>query len=838
MDFPTLAAEDLATIFINGVHDPSKRPVLILGAGASIPSLPSAYNLKVEIATNAILQATKEATATSAPANNENIISSSVSHSSSSSSLSSFHNFAKSIIHTKCEQHHITLEVLVSLITFRSNNKLNTDEMWNALCEDCTVNEFSFMIALLIKWNCIHRILTSNFDHVLEDACRDLDVENFQVVTNVQLLEKENKQQQQEQEEQRTGEEKSHSYKTDICPFHGTTYKDGINVYTEPFTATATGLAKPFSKVMSNYIEETIGDGIDNDNQRPILVFGYSGNDHFDLNPLLSKLKLDDPTRFAQRKKWFWVVHGGMRNNVSDAICKIFGVDDHEHQATPSVHDNNALYGGDTLTLMRNAFQIVQNKVATGNKKNTHDIIIPRYHDQKIQSLVLSKSTYQQQLQEWFTQNFTWKINEANDMILDLQNNLIAAWIVSEHYRLVQLGYDEEYSFRFAGIFDLQSSSRSIGFHPHLALEYHNKGASTLEFGHILEAARIYRIEMNDKDQLFDITSSAMKEFIKQAMNALNSNTPSRKSEIAGINIGLSIAYDYLGLIGGRKVTKTLKMIKQLKREKKDKMDGVNDTSESIDDKIEEQEALLALARDEASEGFEKCIEFATIAQDSMESSLLETLIPAATWIQIGTDNMGRFKIPGSDDAIHWLVKAIKGRKALIEDEIKQSRESGETDVSTSKIVSVEMHFPPLWRRGGELVQQVLETQGFNAAPTKLMSDLSKERRRLVQFGYQTSENAYKRHQEWNSVPNQNFPAVYDVRVLVALAKGDVQAARHAVDVCKNELGLLPKSTFSASKLQSLQGWVRNIEARIDDFEDKYGSSNRNQSVCNQCLIS
>ena len=99
----------------------------------------------------------------------------------------------------------------------------------------------------------------------------------------------------------------------------------------------------------------------------------------------------------------------------------------------------------------------------------------------------------------------------------------------------------------------------------------------------------------------------------------------------------------------------------------------------------------------------------------------------------LGTDNMGRFKVPGSDEAIKWLKKAIEGRKSLIEKEIDQSRQSGETDVSTSKIVSVEMHFPPLWRRGGELVAQTLETKGFDSAPTRLMKDLSKEQRETVQ---------------------------------------------------------------------------------------------------------
>lgn len=188
----------------------------------------------------------------------------------------------------------------------------------------------------------------------------------------------------------------------------------------------------------------------------------------------------------------------------------------------------------------------------------------------------------------------------------------------------------------------------------------------------------------------------------------------------------------------------------------------------------------------------------------------------------------------GSDEAIEWLTKAIESRRGIIEDEIEQSKMKGETNVSTSKYVSVEMHFPPLWRRGGELVQQILETQGFNTAPNKLVHELTRERRKLLQFGFTTSENAYKKHQLWNSSPNPNFPAVYDCRVLVALAKNNVVEARKAVQACREELLQLPEMSFSSAKLKSLVTWVDNIEARIDDFVKKYDTD---KSSCSQCLI-
>ena len=70
---------------------------------------------------------------------------------------------------------------MVGLITFRSGDKLDTDAMWDALCEDCVVNEISHMIALLVTHGCIDRILTSNFDHVLEEACGNVGVRSMKM---------------------------------------------------------------------------------------------------------------------------------------------------------------------------------------------------------------------------------------------------------------------------------------------------------------------------------------------------------------------------------------------------------------------------------------------------------------------------------------------------------------------------------------------------------------------------------------------------------------------------------------------------------------------------------
>jgi hypothetical protein len=442
MDVPELYSHDLAKLFISGSNEPSKRPILILGAGASIPSLPSAYNLKVQICSNAVKQAFGP----------ESLM--------SNNDKEELDN-ALQVIREMCAQEHITLEVLVSLITFRSGDKLDTDAMWDALCEDCAVNEFSHMIALLVKLGCIDKILTSNFDHVLEEACSNVGAE-YEVVSNVQLA---------------TNELNSYcnSSVTQICPFHGTSYKDASSEYTGPFTATATGLAKPFSKRMAEYVEDSLSD-----QNRPIIVFGYSGSDHFDLNPLLSSLNLEDA---ENRSNWFWCIHSGNGNYCSQAVRNIFGA------PTPDkLLQSNALYGADTLSVMKGSCSLVNDELFP----NTN---LPVYEYQA------TRNTYEERLETWFTDNFEWSREESNNMIMDLQNNVAAAWIVSEHYRLIQLGYDEEYCFRFAGIFDVNTSSLEIGNYPHLALNFTSPDGDIMhvEFGYILEAALIYRLHRNER---------------------------------------------------------------------------------------------------------------------------------------------------------------------------------------------------------------------------------------------------------------------------------------------------------------------------------------------------
>jgi len=104
------SARRLTKLFLNGVKDPAKRPIR---GRRKYSSWPSAYNLlvKVEIASNAVRQA--YGPSSSMPKKDKEEL-----------------EEALECIWSKCAQEHITLEVLVSLITIRSGNRL--DKIWDA----------------------------------------------------------------------------------------------------------------------------------------------------------------------------------------------------------------------------------------------------------------------------------------------------------------------------------------------------------------------------------------------------------------------------------------------------------------------------------------------------------------------------------------------------------------------------------------------------------------------------------------------------------------------------------------------------------------------------------
>jgi hypothetical protein len=194
-------------------------------------------------------------------------------------------------------------------------------------------------------------------------------------------------------------------------------------------------------------------------------------------------------------------------------------------------------------------------------------------------------------------------------------------------------------------------------------------------------------------------------------------------------------------------------------------------------------------------------------------------LLPADVWVQVGTDNMGRFMVPGSDDAIYWLTRAIEGRQAMIKNECLKAQADGEVDLTTSNVVSLESHYPALWRRGGELVQQVLYTQGMTARPGVHAEELDEVGRHNLELGMTTTEAAFKAFHELVSHPTPNALALYDARVLYSLAHGDVPSATAAVRDCqvyldKVVLGLSPP------QLQACNAWLDNMKLRISDYCD------------------
>ncbi len=234
---------------------PAQPPAVLMGAGASMPHLPVADALKLEILTHLV-----RGVAGTARELDE--------------------------LTARSMQPHITLELFCSMLCYRCAGQFRPIELWDELCSDVPVNSLARSVGALFRAGLVGPILTTNFDQMIPDALEAEGLEagrDFRMVTDWQL-----------------GQQPEQVGDSDVCALHGTVYRLGDKVFAPPLTAMARGLARPFSPGMRRYLHRLFGSG------RPVLVIGYSGQDHYDLNPVLHELHGTAPDSL---RNWLWVCH-------------------------------------------------------------------------------------------------------------------------------------------------------------------------------------------------------------------------------------------------------------------------------------------------------------------------------------------------------------------------------------------------------------------------------------------------------------------------------------------------------------------------------------------------
>ncbi len=221
----------------------NKPPVLVMGAGCSMPDLPSAIELKEEIAGNLIR------------------ISGAV--------------VPKQDVLDRLSKRYFTLEVLGSVLVYHAGDSYDPVRFWRSMNQKAKISAASIDLARLKKAHLIGPIITINFDSFIYDAMGG----DLTVVT----------------------EGNCSDYKTlpenALVAVHGTVIEG--EAITNPSSIVSRGFTKPLSPNLYNLIVDLL-----TDKRRAVLFVGMSGGDHYDLNQLLADPIVVD-SGIKQRCAWF-----------------------------------------------------------------------------------------------------------------------------------------------------------------------------------------------------------------------------------------------------------------------------------------------------------------------------------------------------------------------------------------------------------------------------------------------------------------------------------------------------------------------------------------------------
>jgi hypothetical protein len=237
---------------------PSEPVCLLLGAGASVPHLPTAWELNREILATIV-----------------------------DDRLRNEFDLAK--LEQCAGRSHMTLEVFCSMLRYRCGRRFDVVRLWDAICCDVEVSPLARCIAPLRRSGWCGAILTTNFDRMIPDA---LGNQPFRMLTELQL---------------RLDTEPDDR---DVCALHGTTFgllSPGDPAFAPPLSATARGLARPYPPVLDGYLTKLFSSG------RKLLVIGHSGRDYYDINPLLAEMRARSPQLL---ENWLWLSHLGRAEEV------------------------------------------------------------------------------------------------------------------------------------------------------------------------------------------------------------------------------------------------------------------------------------------------------------------------------------------------------------------------------------------------------------------------------------------------------------------------------------------------------------------------------------------
>lgn len=664
------------------------------------------------------------------------------------------------------EKPHLTLELLCSLFAYRSgvaNKKprFNAARLWQEICKDAECSVVAFCLAALAEKGEIGPILTSNFDCMLYDAMSGLGVES-QIVTDRSLR------------------SNSPAPKRDsmvVVAFHGTTYgidPDNLDAseHSPPTSALARGLARPLSSELSNFINACLAEA----NDRPIICIGYSGNDHYDMNPLLSSLKAPTTERL------FWLSYRGNPEDFSPFVRDTFA----DRLFAGSADQLLMAYCNARLPSRRTVVKELNERLSQGG------------HDQSWRSKLNAALA-----------SFAIPADRCDTLVSDIRCNLPGVFAVLEHYYLYSSAYLESQTLVFAGVRRTEHGLSA----DHLRF-------FDLPFDELLWGQVVYREEDRKQKNLpslrertfygYPETCRILAHALESILRKIESSarlsdeptTPELYPEYRAVwYVGVAIAYDYLGLVGLKRLMALEALLEALDAELKSRGPGaiIEVERKTVQHEIESTRTLT-LAH------FGACEEFASSAQkliggdrDTMDQWLLEQLVQASTWVMIGKDN--RPRAARRTDSYEMFRSAIEFRQ----------RELGRIQEPELKAA----HYPQLWLRASEWLKKILDIRSDQGAFAKDLTLAATEEGHLAE-AMQVLEDAYRGYQQVSGKVQSRFPAVFDARLIHEAWTRRHAPAHERTEALRPVLEEMDRCFSKASEdvQQDAERWVQNIHAR------------------------
>lgn len=710
-----LTVSELAGVFQAGRADPDLRPVFLLGAGASVPSMPTALVLKTELV-RALWDRTGAAGRELPPE-----------------------------LLRRLDAPHLTLEVLCSLIRYRAGHdgrgrpRFDPARLWKALVDTCAPNLTSLCIAEVAAAGLLGGVVTSNFDPLVPAALQALGVP-YRFLTRKSAAE---------------GLAGLRDGELPLIAFHGTVHEmdpadPAGSPHSPPTSALARGLATPLTRPLRALLTELLRA------PRPVLAIGYSGNDHYDVNPLLRERSAE-----GGLGSWYWLSYGG------DA--------EREFSRLVRAEFSTGIVRADAAALLQ---RYVRNHLGGGSPALAGGGPRGRGDDWRV--------ALRRTLEE-----FDLSPDCCGEVVEDLRRNLPGAWVVLEHYYLYSSVYDEDVTLTFGGI----DPARPDG--PDRAAEVGHLGVLGTDWGALLRAQHVYRQEDRERTDLsneervqFDYprTARILTPLLLALERRAEESGDLRPVDRAVLLVGVAYAEDYLGLIENKRLMGYEALLAEA---------GADDGHRASWEQARERARRAALERFDACRRRAEEAERILAGTGQRPSRELMDLVQPHVWAMIGRENRARALEP--EESVPEFRTCIEYRWEAV----RRDRQHGAEEYYLA-------HISQLGLRASEMMKSLLLCRGRWDPPRRSWSQLSRREREDFTFALENARAARDAFAELDTV-HLRFPAYFEVDLLAAAARGRMEEAREAVEACE---AMFARAT---PEIQSKQrSWVEDVRRRFE----------------------